>query len=403
MSKVFTARYVETVRPKRSRQEIADAGCLGLYLIVQPTGAKSWAVRYRRPDGKSAKLTIGTAADYSLAAARAAAAASRDRVHQGTDPAARRQVSAATTGDSVATHVADFLTRHVAQHNRKSTGRAYEYTFNNIVLPAWRGRAVQDIRRRDVINLVETVAVDRGPAAAERLVRVLSKFFGWLLTRDIIEASPCSGVSAILARPKPRQRILSDAELGALLKAASSDHPSDQAIWLLALTGARRCEIGGMKWSELDRETRDWTLPEERSKNHQQHVVPLPMQAWAIIDARPRIVGSDFVFANGHRPLAGWDQLKKGLSERAGLAEESWRLHDLRRTVASGLQRFKVRTEVIERALNHRSGSFRGIVGIYQTDQLKPEVRTALKRWANHVEDLVSGRSGRPKIVAVHR
>jgi integrase len=398
VSRVLTTRFVETVAPKRSRQEIADAGCLGLYLIVQPTGAKSWAVRYRRPDGKSAKLTIGSAADYSLAAARARAATARDRVDQGADPAARRQVSVATAGDSVANHVMQFLAKHVAQHNRPSTARSSDYTFNNIVLPAWRGRSVQDIRRRDVIELVEKTVVDRGPAAAKKLVRTLSKFFGWLLTRDVVEASPCPGVSAVLPRlPKPRERTLSDLELAALLRAAASDHPSDRAVWILALTGARRTEVGGMRWSELDSEARSWTIPAERAKNHCALTLPLPAQAWAIIDAQPRIAGGDFVFTTSvARPVNGWHKAKKRLSEKAGLVEESWRIHDLRRTVASGLQRFQIRTEVIERLLNHRSGTFKGVVGIYQTDALEDEVRTALQRWADFVEELVQAAAENP-------
>jgi integrase len=401
MSRVLTARYVETVAPKRSRQEIADAGCLGLYLIVQPTGAKSWAVRYRRPDGKSAKLTIGSAADYSLAAARAAAAAARDRVDQGADPAARRQVSVATAGDSVANHVAQFLAKYVAQQNRKSTARGSEYTFNNIVLPAWRGRSVQDIRRRDVIELVEKTAVDRGLFAAKKLVRTLSKFFNWLLTRDVVEASPCPGVSAVLPRqPKARERTLSDAELAALLKAAGSDYPADRAVWVLVLTGCRRTEVGGMRWTELDPGTRTWTIPAERSKNHRAHAVPLPAQAWEIVDSQPRI--GDFVFTtDGQRAVNGWHKVKRRLSAKAGLAEESWRIHDLRRTVASGLQRFKVRTEVTERALGHYSASFAGIVGVYQVDPLEPEVREALQKWGDFVEELVSRKPARRPAITI--
>jgi integrase len=394
MSRVLTARFVETVTPKRSRQEIADAGCLGLYLLVQPGGAKSWAVRYRRPDGRSAKMTIGSAAAYSLAAARELAAGARGRVDQGVDPAARRQVSVATAGDSVAHHVAQFLAKHVAQHCRESTARAFECTFNNMVLPAWRGRSVREVRRRDVIELVEEAALRRGPGAARKLLRTLSKFFGWLLTRDVVEASPCVGVSALLPRrQKARERILSDLELAALLRAAATKHPSDRAVWVLALTGARRTEVGGMRWSELDPATRTWTLPAERSKNHRAHAVPLPSQAGQILDAQPRIIDCDFVFTtNGTAPIDHWGKVKERLSAAAGIEVRGWRIHDIRRTVASGLQRLKVRTEVIERALNHRSGSFQGVAGIYQVDPLAPEVQAALQQWADHVEKLVTGK-----------
>lgn len=215
---------------------------MGLYLIVQPSGHKAWAVRYRRPDGKPAKLTIGAVTDYTLATAREKAAAARNRVEQGVDPASRRQISEATADDSVASHVARFLAGY---RRRRSTVEAAERAFNNVVIPAWRGRSIQDVRRRDVIDLIDTVATERGPHSASRLLAVLSKFFGWLLSRDVLTASPCVGVK----RPEcvtSRKRILSDAELSALLKAANTDRSSDRAIWLLALTGCRRNEVAGL-------------------------------------------------------------------------------------------------------------------------------------------------------------
>jgi len=201
-------------------------------------------------------------------------------------------------------------------------------------------------------------------------------------------------VSAVLPpRPKPRQRTLSDDELVALLKAARADNPFDRVIWVLALTGVRRNEAAQMRWNELDFETRTWVIPAERSKNHRPHTVQMPAQAWAIVEAQPRLVDCDFVFSvDGVRPINNWDRVKKRLSKAAGLVENSWRVHDIRRSVACNLQRLGVRTEVIERALAHHSGHFAGIVGTYQVSPLENEVRVALQRWADHVEDLVSGR-----------
>jgi integrase len=396
----LTARFVETVKPQRERKEYADPS--GVRLVVFPSGSKSFVHRYRVA-GKTRKDTLGAATGegaVTLAAAREAVARARRQLEKGI--AIPRPI-APSAGESVAHHAAQFMAKHHAVRSRPSTIKATELTLNNVVLPAWGNRAVTDVRRRDVIELLETTAIERGPAAAKGAERVLSKFFRWLLARDVIEVAPTIGVSAVLPpRPKPRQRKLTDAELVALLKAAGSDSPFDRTIWILALCGVRRNEAAGMKFSELDPKTRTWTIPAERSKNHREHVVPLSTQAWAIIDSQPRLVDCDFVFSvSGVSPTNNWDRGKKRLSKNAGLDDDSWRLHDLRRGVASGLQRLGVRTEVIERALGHHSGSFAGIVGTYQTDLLEDEVRVALERWADHVDQLVGGNPA--KVVKLRR
>jgi integrase len=390
MARLLTARFVETVKPQPRRREYPDPS--GLRLIVQPSGHKSWAHRYRVGD-KTRKDTLGPVTGdgaVTLAAAREAVARARRQLDDGV--AISRPVSP-TSADSVANQAAQFMAKHHAVRNRPGTIKAVELTFNNSVLPAWGNRAVRDIRRRDVIELVEAIASERGPAAAAALLQALSKFFGWLLVRDVVEASPTVGVWAVLPpRPKPRQRTLTDVELAGFLKVAGTADPFDRVIWILALTGVRRNEAAHMRWSELDPKTRTWVIPAARSKNHRPHAVQLPTQAWAIIDAQPRLVDCDFVFSlSGVGPINNWARGKKRLSKAARLAEGSWRIHDIRRSVASGMQRLGVRTEAIERALGHHSGTFKGIIGVYQTDPLEHEVRAALQRWADHVEELVSG------------
>jgi integrase len=393
--KVLTARSVEAAQPKAKRVEYPDAGCPGLYLVVQPSGVKSWALRYRRPDGKSAKHTLGRAGEdgLTLAAARHAAAALRLELEQGADPAPKRAPKAAyhpTTGDAVEAMVASFLELHARRKNRASTAWASERIFNRLVLPTWRGRSVHEIRRRDVIALVEQVATDR-PYLANRTLGALSKFFNWLVSRDVLAASPAIGVE----RPhkeQPRTRILAEDELRRLLLAAGSDNPFDRALWLLVLTGCRRNEVSQMRWSEIDADQRLRVIPSERAKNNRRHSVPLSTQAWRIIDAMPRFAECDYVFSvDGRGPIIGWAKAKTRLSGKAGLAEENWRLHDLRRGSAAGMQRLGIRTEVIERALNHVSGVFRGIVGVYQVDRLDDEVRVALQAWGDQVERVVTG------------
>jgi integrase len=398
-AKVLTARSVETAKPKLQngkpvRTEIPDAGSPGLYLVVQATGTRSWALRYRN-QGKPAKLTLGNAGagGLTLAAARVAAAKARHQLEQGAVPA---PVSLAPHDDRIETQVAAFLTKHAAKNRTAATTEAI---FNRLVLPVWHGRAVQDIRRRDVIDLVERIADERGGVMANRTLSALSKFFNWLVGRDVLETSPAVGVE----RPHKevaRERVLTDSELRALWLACDGDGPFGAAVQFALLVGARRNEVSRMTWGELDEERWTWKLPKQRSKNGHEHEIALSSQAWALLTAMPRCAGCDYVFsADGRGPIAGWTKPKARFSTRAGLEEADWRLHDLRRTCASGMQALGIAVPVIEKALNHKSGTFRGITGTYQRHTYTDEIRIALQKWGDHVERLVGDKPS--KVIAL--
>ena len=402
--KVLTTRFVDAAKPRHNsagdavRAEYPDAACPGLHLVVQPTGTRSWAFRFRRrTDRKNVKLTLGKAGDggLSLAAARHAAAARRHRLEQGAvlvTPVTAVTPQSVRTGDKVETAVASFLELHVRRKNRISTARVTENIFNRIIVPAWRDRTIDSIRRRDIIDLVEDVAASGRGYHANRTCAVLSKFFAWLVARDALTFSPVTGVE----RPhkeKTRSRVLTDDELRVLWLACGHEGASGEAIRLMTLTGARRGEVGEMSRREVDQDHQLWNLPAERTKNGRPHTIPLSTQAWTLIEARPRFAGCDFVFAiDGKRAVNNWDEVKHRISAKAGITASSWRLHDLRRTCASGMQKLGVSVPVIEKALNHISGTFRGIVGVYQTHDYADEVRIALQRWADRVEEIVGSK-----------
>ena len=161
-------------------------------------------------------------------------------------------------------------------------------------------------------------------------------------------------------------------------------------IRMMALTGQRRGEVSGMKWSELSDDGKTWTIPGSRTKNKQTHVVPLSPAARALIgtrDSENRV----FVFtANGRNAVAGFSKVKVAIDAVVQFKEE-WRWHDIRRTVATGLQKLGVQLPVTEAILNHVSGSRSGIVGLYQRHDYADEKRVALERWAAHVDALISG------------
>jgi integrase len=176
------------------------------------------------------------------------------------------------------------------------------------------------------------------------------------------------------------------------LAASELGHPHAGIARLLILTGQRRNEIADLRWSEVDLEESTLHLPAARTKNGRPHDVPLSASALAIIAGLPRLVDADLVFTIKRKPITGFSRMKERLDEASGVTD--WTLHDLRRTVASGLQRLGVRLEVTEAVLNHRSGSMAGIVGVYQRHDYADEKRDALARWGDHVDALVSGRKG---------
>jgi integrase len=387
----LTAKSVENAKPfAEGRREIPDGGCRGLYLIVQPSGRKAWAVRYRFA-GKTRKLTLD--AGLTLAEAREAATAALREVERGNDPAALKfeaqaqdaAVAADRKRDTIERLAEQFIEQHAKRKTRKSSWRQAEHVLNNIALPVWQGRTVHDIQRRDIRDLVEGVAIDR-PVMANRALAHLSKFFNWLCEQDIIAASPCAGVKPP-AKEQARDRILSDTEIKALWSACGDiGGVVGSAVKLMLLTGQRCGEVVGMRHSEILGDI--WTLPPVRTKNKQRHEVPLSAQALAIIEAIPAI-NADYVFtASETKRLGNMSRAKAALDAKMK-PRTPWVLHDLRRTAASGMAALGVKLPVIEKCLNHKSGSFRGIVGVYQRHSFLPEMRVALQRWADHVDQII--------------
>jgi integrase len=206
--------------------------------------------------------------------------------------------------------------------------------------------------------------------------------------------------------PPARERTLTDAEIVAFWRACNTiGSPFGPLFQIMLLTGVRLREAANMVCSELSADG-VWTIPGSRTKNHRPLSLALPPLAQQIIAGVPNIAGAAYLFTtNGRTPVSGFSKAKRQLdaaiTKTAGDAVPAYRLHDLRRTAASGMQRLGIRSEVIERTLNHVSGSFRGVTGIYQRDPLTDDVRDALARWATHLAGLVAAQTD--KIVPMRK
>jgi integrase len=415
--KFRTAAEVEKLKPhKDKRVEYSDKLLQGLYLVIQPSGVKSWAVRYRHA-GRPRKITLGPYPTPDLAAQALDLKAARERakealqaIQQGRDPATekwleRRHTAAAdNTFEAVARL---FVERHQKPKNRTWMRAAWYLglvpdpkrpeasddprsflAVKDGLVSKWGARKLADIRKADIIVAIDD-DVDRGkPIVANRRLATVSALFNWGLSRDLIAASPTAGV----AKPgteKARDRILTDEELLAVWNAAGDvGWPFGPIVQLLILTGQRRDEVAGMRWSELDLKAKTWTLPRGRVKNDSGHEVPLSPPVIEIIEKLPRMKGSAFVFTTtGDTTVSGFSKIKRKLDAKSGVTD--WVLHDLRRSAASGMARLGIALPVIEKVLNHSSGSFAGIVGVYQRHSFADEKRAALEAWGRHVAGLI--------------
>ena len=391
MSRPLTARTVETIKPLSHRQEIPDAHMPGLYLIVQPSGVRSWAVRYRS-GGQTRKHTLGPFPAIDLKTARDLASKALRAVAEGRDPGREKALERTTLPDTVEAVARQFVELHCRRANRPRTIEGTQQLLDLHVLPRWRKRLIKDITRRDVLDLLDGIVESGRPVAANRALTAIRKLFNWAVERDIIASSPCAGVKP----PTPEQsrdRVLGDDELCNVWRAADQlSGPFGALVKLLMLTGQRRDEVARMSWSEVDLDARLWTLPKERSKNGQPHDIPLSEPAVAILASLPRIGDTFVLTTDGKAASSNYSANKRRLDALLPADMPAWRLHDLRRTAASGMARLGINLPVIEKVLNHSSGSFGGIVGVYQRHNFSDEKRHALERWGAHVADLVSGR-----------
>jgi integrase len=443
MASGLTTKAVDAATPGAVRREIPDGLVTGLYLVVQPSGAKSWAIRYRHA-GKPRKLALGPlapalpgpepepamGAPLSLGGARKVAREQLLQVAGGRDPAADKQAAKAAARapqeidrDLTKTVAAQFLDRYLKPRAKPNYYRSVAYILEKDVLPRWGERRVQEIGRRDVLELLDAI-VERGAAVqANRVLAAVRKLFNWAVSRDVIAASPAAGVKAPAVETS-RDRILTDEELRLFWQACIEvGYPFGPLAKLMLLTGARRDEAAGLRRSELSRDGAIWTLPAARTKNSRPHAVPLSSQARAAIAEAPVVIASktdlasqvprhgkhrDLVFSTtGKAPVSGYAKGKaridaamlaiarKAAAERnedpADVSLTPWTFHDLRRTAASGMARLGVDLPVIERCLNHVSGSFGGIVGVYQRHSFAEDMRTAFASWGAHIEALAIG------------
>jgi integrase len=400
-SRKLTDIAVGNMKPGTERREIPDPGQANLYLILQPSGRRRYAVRYRF-DGKPRKLTLDRG--LSLADARVQAAVALAKVEKGIDPIGEKKTEEAKKAEA-----AENTLRAVAKLYMQLAGsklrseRSRQSILDRLLLPGLGNKPMAEIERHDVIKVLDKVEVENGPRAADMALAVLRKIFNWHEIRTSRFRSPLvKGMQRVKPSERARDRTLSDDEIKAVWDACDDPRMGiyGAAIRFLLLSGARRSEATEMRRGEIEGDV--WTLPKERSKNREQIIRPLSKAALEIIGALPVIAGSDLVFTvSGTSPIhldSGRSNAKKLLDDISGVRD--WVIHDLRRVARSLLSRAGVSYDVAELCLGHRLPG--GLIRrTYDTHNFIDEKRRAFELLAREIERIVNPPEG--KIVALRR
>ena len=381
--KRLTDLTINAMKAGPTRREVPDPGARGLYLVVQPSGVKSFAVRYRF-DGTPRKLTLkrGT----SLAAARREAADALYEVEQGRDPSARKRAASEAQRDTFRAIAEEYMRR---EGGKLRTAKWIERTLQRLVYGPLGDRPIADIRRSELVRLLDRIEENNGPVMADRTLATMSPIFNWYATRSDDFRSPIvRGMKRTSTKERARTRVLSDAELRAVWQAAGKLGVFGGFVRFLLTTAARRAEAAKMTWAEID--GGDWILPADRSKNGDPLVRPLSQLALDVIGAQPRIEGCPYVFtALGKRPLNDYVKGKRKLDAASGTSGHT--LHDLRRTARSLLSRAGVNADVAEMCLGH---TLAGVRATYDRHSYHAEKKHALEALAAQIERIVSPPKG---------
>jgi integrase len=383
--------------PKSGTVDHFDGSYPGLHLRVSASGLKTWGYYYRLKNGKVVlrRLKLGVYPGMSVEQAHDMWRKAYDLVQARRDPSVVLKADEEPS-NSFESVFEEWLKRDSAKKSGeiKRSLRRTERRIRVHVLPSWRGRLITDIDRRAALGIVEDIADSGKVVLARRIFSHLHRLFVWCVGRGIIPTNPLEHAEKPGAEI-PRKRVLNDEELVKVWLASEKLAPAYRdAFRLLVLTGARKQEISELNVDEI--KGNDIHLEGERTKTGKPHIVPLSTVAKSILDKTERI-SNLFIFSTKNGPIANWTRAKQTLDEASGVT--GWRIHDLRRTVATGLQKKGVALPVTEAVLGHVSGSRGGIVGVYQVHDYAAEKRAALEAWGAHVMALVDG-SERGKVLA---
>lgn len=346
---------------------------------------RSYIFQYKL-GAKHRRMNCGKVGKVAAAAARKTAEKHAAALVNHKDPANERAVIRKEAAHTVSAAIDDYLAVKVREMRPRSYSETKRYL--KILWRPLHGLGLRSVGRANVAAETSAIAKRNGPVAANRARASLSAFFRWAIGEGLCDENPVTGTNK-LEENDPRERSLTDAEAAAVFLACP-ENDYGRIVQLLLLTGCRRDEIGSLQWSEIDLDARTVTLPPTRTKNHSEHVLPLSDRALAILKEIPRQEGRDFIFGLGKGGYSGWSKAKGELDKKLKL-KTPWTLHDLRRTVRTGLGGLGIAPHVAEAVLNHLPAR---LIRTYDRNTYTAEKKAALDTWANHLAVAVAKAKG---------
>jgi integrase len=396
----LSLKRVTAQLPATGRVDYFDLTLPAFGIRVSSTGVASWFLFYR-VDGKQVRDIIGRFPKKSLTTARQEARDKLELIERGRDPRqedARQRAQEARRRAETFGSVADqYHTAHLAKLSR---GEELWKRVQDDLLPAWKDLPIRDLGRGAVMTILDAIEKDKGAYARNRRLALIRNLLNFALDRELVDANVAARLK-MLDEPA-RERTLSDAEVVEIWQAtAVLSQAFGGFVRMLLLTGQRRREVSNMAWREVDEADALWILPPERMKAGLTHEVPLAPAAMAILNELPK---SDergtYTFSTGRRgdvPVSGFNAVKEQIdahilearqaADPKAKAMPDWRLHDLRRTMRSGLSRLRIPSHIAERVLAHVPG---GIQATYDRFEYRDEKRHALEAWAAYVLGVVN-------------
>jgi integrase len=355
-------------------------------------GSRTFIIQYR-VGRRQRRESLGLTTKLRLADARRVAQKRFAQIELGQDPAGERKLAeqAEAAKTPFAATVALYLKSKKGEI-RPTTLKAAELHLQKY----WAGlnlKALDSIRRADVAVILQSIINEHGRTAAARARSNLQACFSWAMEQGLVENNPTAGTS----NPDPktsRDRVLTDDELKTIWNACLDDN-FGKIIRLLTLTGCRRNEIGGLRFDEIDLQSGTLTIPGERIKNGRTLQLTLPAAALEILRSVPRREGQVFVFENQRKPtvFCNWSGatvlLNGRIAKATGQPLRAWSLHDVRRSVRTGLSKLGVPPHVAELCIGHVRT---GVMGTYDRHAFQKEISVAFERWSAHVADILEDR-----------
>jgi integrase len=406
----LTAAIVRSagIPPGKSEAIFFDDDVPGFGLRIREAGSRSFVFQYKLGT-KQRRMALGTATALNFAATRKTAEQLYARVKLGQDPASDKNQAQKQAAETFIVAAEQFLKAREPKLRKRTLSEMKRHLTQHA--KPLHELQLAKITRRDIAAVIVAVTNNKSPLTGNRVRTSLSTFFAWCLQHGLVEHNPVIGTER--HKEQSRDRVLAPAELRAIWNSLADDHYGS-IVKLLALTGQRRDEIGGLRRSELGEN--EIVLPKERTKNKRQHFVPLSAPAAEIIETQPARGERDLIFGRDDGAFSGWsnckERLDKRIKEANGNAIAPWKLHDLRRSFATyaggGLPKDQIaklpardkelaaglgtQPHVIEAVLNHISGSKAGVAGVYNRSDYGHEKRIALDKWAERLTAIVEDR-----------